>query len=195
MAVCMIEKIITEDSAPLSVFEKRKFFLAITKGLMPLSAELLLSSRCPSFNIFKNDCFLSSMYLTAVSNLDFGLGFAPSRSLNILSRHSLNGPWFRSSTILDAVYIFLRYSRSILNISSIPSTIFWDMEPAFCSSDRVSSMSMKFALVKKKWTQAERLLVTPPIYSAQWLEVLVSSIVPCIGQELGNRVQTRASPC
>ena len=51
------------------------------------------------------------------------------------------------------------------------------------------------ALVKKKWTQAERLLVTPPIYSAQWLEVLVSSIVPCIVQELGNRVQTMASPC
>ena len=51
------------------------------------------------------------------------------------------------------------------------------------------------ALVKRKWTQAERLLVTSPIYSAQWLEVLVSSIVHCIGQELGNRVQTRASPC
>ena len=51
------------------------------------------------------------------------------------------------------------------------------------------------ALVKKKWTQAERHLVTPPIYSAQWLEVLVSSIVPCIVQELGNRVQTMASPC
>ncbi len=51
------------------------------------------------------------------------------------------------------------------------------------------------ALVKRKWTQAERLLVTSPIYSVQWLEVLVSSIVPCIGQELGNRVQTRASPC
>ena len=51
------------------------------------------------------------------------------------------------------------------------------------------------ALVKKKWTQEERLLVTAPIYSVQWLEVLVSSIVPCIGQELGNRVQTMASPC
>ena len=51
------------------------------------------------------------------------------------------------------------------------------------------------ALVKRKWTQAERLLVTSPIYSVQWLEVLISSIVPCIGQELGNRVQTRASPC
>ena len=42
IAVWRIEKIITEDSAPFDVFENKKFFLAITKGLTPLSAELLL---------------------------------------------------------------------------------------------------------------------------------------------------------
>lgn len=59
----------------------------------------------------------------------------------------------------------------------------------------LNSKNIISALVKKKWTQAERLLVTSPIYSVQWLEVLASSIVPCIGQVLGNRGQTRASPC
>ena len=38
------------------------------------------------------------------------------------------------------------------------------------------------ALVKKKWTQAERLLVTPLICSAQWPEALASSTSPCIGR-------------
>ena len=39
-----------------------------------------------------------------------------------------------------------------------------------------------FALVRKKWTQAERLLVTPLICSAQWPAVSASSTSPCIGQ-------------
>ena len=38
------------------------------------------------------------------------------------------------------------------------------------------------ALVKKKWTQAERLLATPLICSAQWPEALASSTSPCIGR-------------
>ena len=40
----------------------------------------------------------------------------------------------------------------------------------------------KSALVKKKWTQAERLLATPLICSAQWPEALASSTSPCIGR-------------
>ena len=42
--------------------------------------------------------------------------------------------------------------------------------------------SVTFALVKKKWTQAERLLATPLICSAQWPEALASSTSPCIGR-------------
>lgn len=52
MAVWRMEKMITDDFAPLDVFENKKFFLAMTKGLTPLSANRYFPDtgkcgRCP----------------------------------------------------------------------------------------------------------------------------------------------------
>ena len=48
LAVCIIENNLAEAKAPLVVFENRKFFLQIVKGLIALSQILLEIGMCPS---------------------------------------------------------------------------------------------------------------------------------------------------
>ena len=77
-----------------------------------------------------------------------------------------------------------------VRMPQVPSPLFRRLEhvafvieaDAFEDKGDIDADNARLALVKKKWTQAERLLATPLICSAQWPEALASSTSPCIGR-------------